>query len=159
MPCKYVCVVLFNMGSSVILVALFNLPNSPSADSLQCPVFVPWFIGCVHSFHCVSTAIPYDFLSMSVLCGLSIQFAWQWACAIDVCLWFPPMPMSPNPFSRWSVDRAQGFGLCTQFVREELALPVVQDDNPFYLMFNTSGAMVNAQHFQKELTWGQSNRN
>ena len=41
-----------------------------------------------------------------------------------------------NPFSWSAVDRAHRLGLCTLFVREELALPVPLDPVGVYLQFN-----------------------
>ena len=46
-----------------------------------------------------------------------------------------------NPFSWSAVDRAHRLGLCTLFVREELALPVPLDAVGVYLQFNVKDSL------------------
>ena len=58
------------------------------------------------------------------------------ACTVDVCIRISMTSVPCNPFSWSAVDRAHRLGLCTLFVREELALPVPLDAVGVYLQFN-----------------------
>ena len=79
---------IFPLSSTVISIAMSNIPNSASVHSLN-PCLHPlvWWSSLV-PFIVFSSSSPWFPFQCHVFLSFPFQFVWQSACAVNICIWF-----------------------------------------------------------------------